>query len=288
MTLHVNTATGSDANPGTAAAPLATVTEATSVLALCGGGTVVLTAPVDVPMLGLLMWAKAHPLTIRAASGVAYWDADGATACLWAYGLGSVALDSVDFSGGTSAAVLLGRSTAVTGSGVLTAIDCAFHDSAGSGFATQGVWTSAVLTNCDASSNGVDGFGSHCTTGTPTIDLLNCTGSLNADEWASPHETVTMTVVGGSSSANVHGALAAAGSAVLDVTDFTSTGDYTGARENSEGAITYIDATTSGSLTDVTVTDSPSAPGVIIKAGASVSRSGLISTGNSGADNYSA
>jgi hypothetical protein len=287
LTLHVNTATGSDANSGTSAAPLATVGEAMSILALCGGGTVVLTAPVGDPVTGMLTYTKAHPITIRAAT-TAYWDASGASACLWVYGLGAVTIEGIDFTGGTAAGVLLGRSTAVSGSGVLVATDCSMHDSAGSGFATQGVWTSASLTGCDSSDNGVDGFGAHATAGTPTITLTTCTGSGNADEWASPHETVTMNVVGGSSSGNVHCALAAADSAALNVTDFISIGDYTGVRTNSEGVISYIDATTSGSLTNVSVTDSPGAPGVIVKAGASVSISGLTSTGNNGADNYAA
>lgn len=289
-TLYVDTAGGSDTRTGASpASALATVQAAVNLLAGVGGGTILLTAGDSDPVDGLVVLNKFFPVTIRALSGTAYWTAGADAGCVWAYGKGQVTLEGLDLSGGTSGPVIVGYTAAATGSGLLTATDCTMHDASGAnGVNLQGIWTDVLLTRCDLSDNANDGCSAHCTAGTPTIELVDCTGSGNADEWASPHETVTMNVVGGSSTGNAHGALAAAGTAVLNVTGFTSTGDYTDARENNEGVITFIDTGTTGSLTNVTVTDSPGAPGVIIKAGASVSRSGLISTGNNGADDYAA
>lgn len=288
--IFVDTAVGSNSNSGSRTSPLASVNTAAAVLALCGGGRIVLRAPAATPFVGHLRWQRPYPLSIVAwDDDEAYWR-NTVSNCAWVDSNRDLFyLEGLDMSCPDTSTLLLGLSTAVASSGFLHAVDCLFHHSGVNGVATQGIWSECELENCDLSDNVVDGAGASCTAGAPVMTIRNCTGSRNGDEWASPHQTTVMHVIGGSTSDNVHGALACSDSAVMHVSDFTSIGDYTAAREGGEGVITYIFTTSSGSLSNVTVQESPMAPGFVVRpASAAVPRTGIVSTGNALPDEWAA
>lgn len=283
-TLYVDTVAGNDANNGMAAdRALATLSGAVACAEGVGGATIKVTAPIGTPVSGGIAYTADYPLTIEGNGQPFHWDADTDAYCLLTTAPGAVSVTDCNFTGGSVACVIVGQSSAATGSGIATFIRCAFDDSTGDGIACVGVWTSVTCTDCTADSNGNDGFDVKCTAGTPEMECVRCTATNNGDEGFTAHDEAILTMTDCTTSGNATGAMTAIDTAVVNIDGLTSTGDYTSTRSGSEGVVTFS-AGNSGSLTNSTITDSPSAPGIKVFAGATVTLSGNTSTGNASAD----
>lgn len=279
-TLHVDTTGGSDANGGLSAADaLATVGFAARLLGALGGGTIKVVAPGGAPLTGIATLTSAYDITIEALDDPYYWDADGGAYCLLTVAAGLVTVNDCHFTGGSTACAIVGQSTAAAGTGKAVFAGCSFDGSDGDGLACVGVWTSVVCTDCSADGNGEDGFDAKCTAGTPELECVRCTATNNGDEGFTAHDETILTMTDCVSGSNGSGAMTAIDTAVVNIDGLTSTGDYTGTRTGDEGVVTFS-AGNSGSLTNSTITGSPSAPGIKVFAGADVTLSGNTSSGN--------
>lgn len=279
-TLYVDTVNGADTNSGISAdAAFASIQLAVRCLRGVGGGTVKVVAPEDTPLTGLVTYRSAVPITIEALDDPYYWDADGGAYCLLTVAAGLVTVNDCHFTGGSTACAIVGQSTAAAGTGKAVFADCSFDGSDGDGLACVGVWTSVVCTDCFADDNGEDGFDAKCTAGTPELECVRCTATNNGDEGFTAHDETILTMTDCVSGSNGSGAMTAIDTAVVNIDGLTSIGDYTGTRTGDEGVVTFS-AGNSGSLTNSTITGSPSAPGIKVFAGADVTLSGNTSSGN--------
>lgn len=209
-------------------------------------------------------------------------------ACVHAYGAGRVTIKRGHFyfSGGRN--VLCGLSTQPSGTGKMTLQDCLSAYARDSGFATQGQIEEMIATGSKAYRNGNDGWNHHSTAGAALMSLDNCEGSYNNDEGASPHEDSNLVITDSRFDYNGHGGMNAVDTSSAVISDSTFNANFRLTPDFGNEAGIHYAAGTSGSLTNVTVTNTgQSRPGVRTEPGSSVTITNLTSglaQGNGAAD----